>query len=47
MCVCVLQIYYWVRQWNNFEYQLTFEEVIGKSLVYVFWVTVYNLRLHH
>ena len=32
----LLQIYRWVCQWMNFEYRLTFGEVMGKSLVSCF-----------
>jgi len=32
----LLQIYRWICQWKNFENQLTFGEVMGKSLVSCF-----------
>jgi len=32
----LLQIYCWVRHWNNFEYRSTFSEVIGKSTMSCF-----------
>ena len=44
----LLQIYHWVHQQKNFENRLTFGEVMGKSLVSFFWLTVqidYN-RIH-
>jgi len=36
----LLQINSWVCWWKNFENRLTFGEVMGKSLVSCFWLTV-------
>ena len=44
----LLQIYQWVCQWKNFENRLTFGEVMGKSLVFCFFLrhSVYVTQSH-
>jgi len=43
----LLQIYQWVCQWKNFENRLTFGEVMGKSLVFCFFLRHSVLLLLH